>query len=643
MVAGRKSDCMIRNDYARNIIFVANLTAPERPVAARPIGIEQAAKIALVAFGYFATAKLALLFGSPTVMPLVFPFPPAGIGLAAPLVFGFRVWPGILIGALLHGFTTAGDPALHLVMAAANTLEALVGAWLVQRFAGGVNFYEKPRSIARFALLAGLLSPLLSPPIGVPGIAWHNLFLWDNNASEILVWWLGEAMSVMVLTPLLVIWNDQPRLRWNLKQGVEFGGLLLLLILVGLAVFTNLPPAWAQIHLLPYLCVPFTIWAAMRFGARATAITTCVLSLVALWGTFYGYGMYSRAVPEKTLMAYESFISVTSILGLIVAAIVTKHRRTEEALKVANVEMDHRIEERTEQLRTEIETRKRTEQFLAEDIVRRKKVEAELTRAHDELDERVQARTTELVLTNRELENEVSQRRRTELTLSKVLHQLIDAQETERQRISRELHDELGQDLTAMKLGLKMACQSDRPCGAAQPNLQHLDTLADRLMRNVHRLAWELRPPALDDFGLVQALQRYTEEWSKHSGIMLDFHHGVSFNGLRLSPKVETTLYRITQEALTNVKKHSAARRVSVILENHLEGTSLIIEDDGRGFANGASRGSPGPNGGLGLLGMQERVLAAGGPMDIESSAGGGTSIFVRVPLPDLTTLTESL
>jgi len=213
-----------------------------------------------------------------------------------------------------------------------------------------------------------------------------------------------------------------------------------------------------------------------------------------------------------------------------------------------------------------------------------------------------------------------------------VLRRLVAAEETERGRVSRELHDRLGQDLTALKLGLQII----RKQGACPPTLgesvSKLESLADRLMQDIHRLAWELRPAALDDFGLEMALRRYTDEWAALSGVPVDFH-SPGVNARRLAREVETTLYRIAREALTNVFRHASARRVSVLLERRVDHVSLIVEDDGRGFEAAAMLRVPATEGKLGLLGMQERATLAGGSAEIESSRGAGTTVFVRLPL----------
>jgi len=212
----------------------------------------------------------------------------------------------------------------------------------------------------------------------------------------------------------------------------------------------------------------------------------------------------------------------------------------------------------------------------------------------------------------------------------RLLKEVISAQEEERKRIARELHDEAGQALTSIMLGLKHleeACAQE----AVQSTAADLRSLAAGTLDEIRDLALELRPAALDDLGLVAALERYTHDYARKHGIRVDFH-ARDLDGKRLAPQEETALYRIAQEALTNVAKHAQAHNVSVLLDERNGATILIVEDDGKGFDAEAVLHS-GPHAGrLGLLGMQERASLIGGRLTIESRPGAGTAGVVEVP-----------
>jgi len=205
------------------------------------------------------------------------------------------------------------------------------------------------------------------------------------------------------------------------------------------------------------------------------------------------------------------------------------------------------------------------------------------------------------------------------------LRRVVAAQELERRRLARELHDETGQALTSILLGLKGVEDARREDELRAATAQ-LRALVVTTLQDVRRLAVELRPKALDDFGLVPALERLAETFHEQTGIEVELEPRLGDE--RLPSELETALYRITQEALTNVVKHAQAKRVSIVLARREGSVTAVIEDDGRGFAAAKARED-----GLGILGMQERIALLDGRLDVESSPGGGTTLAVEVPL----------
>jgi signal transduction histidine kinase len=206
------------------------------------------------------------------------------------------------------------------------------------------------------------------------------------------------------------------------------------------------------------------------------------------------------------------------------------------------------------------------------------------------------------------------------------VRRVVEAQELERARLARELHDETGQALTSILLGLKPLEQS-AATDEARAEVASVRELVVSTLQGVRRLAVELRPSALDDFGLVPAVDRLAETFREHTGIRVDLE--AQLDEERLASEVETALYRIVQEALTNVVKHAGAQRVSILLTRKPGGVAAVIEDDGRGFDPETTRED-----GLGLLGMRERVGLVGGRLRIEAAPGAGTTLVAEVPLP---------
>lgn len=260
------------------------------------------------------------------------------------------------------------------------------------------------------------------------------------------------------------------------------------------------------------------------------------------------------------------------------------------------------------------------------DCTDRMKTEEELRLAHTELESRVEERTRELAAAMERLSVEIIERRKAQEERGELLKRLVNSQEEERTRISRELHDNLGQNMVAVKLHLD-ALQR----GSASPawvdgndGITELRQVVDQLIKGVHRQAWELRPPELAHMGLEVALQHYVSDWSTRSGIKTTFD-ATRWKYQRLTPEIEIALYRVVQEALTNVARHANASSIRLVM-NSERGVSISIKDDGKGFEPGTV------NGRLGLLGMKERMVIIGGTLEISSSPGAGTVVQASLP-----------
>lgn len=253
---------------------------------------------------------------------------------------------------------------------------------------------------------------------------------------------------------------------------------------------------------------------------------------------------------------------------------------------------------------------------FVQDVSAQREAEEALHRSKLELEARVKERT-------RALEKATADR-------VAILRQLVNAQEDERQRIARDLHDELGQKMMALRLKLAAIQKTCAPGKNTYEQIDEVRQFARQLDADIDFLAWRFRPAVLDDLGLVAALDQYIGQWSAHFGIASDFD-AKRFGNRRLDPECETAFYRITQEALNNVYKHARATSVSIFLGRKKSGAVLIVEDDGVGFEPDEEN-SIGAAAGMGLKGMRERLALIGGTLEIESATGEGTTVYATVP-----------
>jgi signal transduction histidine kinase len=225
--------------------------------------------------------------------------------------------------------------------------------------------------------------------------------------------------------------------------------------------------------------------------------------------------------------------------------------------------------------------------------------------------------------------------KRTELDRQQLLRRLSEAEENERRRIARELHDQIGQTVTGLILGLKtleqfLAIGDRHKLGFEK--LNWLQELARGIGRDIHQVAADLRPTALDDLGLQKALEAFCAEISRRFGVSVDFQFLGSND--RLGQDVEIAIYRAIQEALNNVVKHAQARNISVVIDRSAEELRIVVEDDGNGFDFQKFSQSESRHSKLGLSVMEERLTLLGGSLAIESETGHGTSLFMRIPAP---------
>lgn len=277
---------------------------------------------------YFLVGKLslhlALVHPSATAV-----WPPSGMALAALVLLGYWAWPAIFLGAFLVNVTTAGSLATSICIAAGNTLEALLGAFLLKRFAHGRHAFDRAQDIFKFAALAGILSPVVAATFGVTSLSLAGFADWSRYNDIWLTWWLGDTVGITVVAPALILWANNFQLREERDRFFEATTLLGCLVIVSEVVFNGL--SISSINELPLglLCIPLLLWAAFRFGPRETSVATLVMSAVAIRGSLHGLGPLAQRTEQDSILWVQAVAGIASVMALAVAASVTERKRFE--------------------------------------------------------------------------------------------------------------------------------------------------------------------------------------------------------------------------------------------------------------------------------------------------------------------------
>jgi PAS domain S-box-containing protein len=258
---------------------------------------------------------------------------PTGIALAALLVWGRSLWPVVLLGAFLVNVTTSGAPGVSAAIAVGNTLEALIGASLIERYAQGARAFERTADTVRFAVLAAFSGTVVSASVGVTSLALAGLASWQNYAAIWFTWWLGDAAGALLVAPPLVLWATQPSLGWDRRQAAEALALLFALLLMFGVVFAGRTVLSTENYPLSFLALPLVAWAALRFGPREVSLLGLLLSLLAIGGTLRGLGPFGRRSPNESLLLLQAFSAVVAASGLILATTVAERRRLAHTLR----------------------------------------------------------------------------------------------------------------------------------------------------------------------------------------------------------------------------------------------------------------------------------------------------------------------
>ncbi len=293
-------------------------------------------RLALLMLGlaavYFATSKLGftVAFTAEQVTPV---WPPTGIALAALLLLGGKVWPGIWLGAFATNIT-ANEPLITaLGIAAGNTLEAVCGAWLLLHFTKFDNGMDRIADVLGLLFFSALVSTMIAATIGVTSLCVGGVQPWTEYGPLWLLWWLGDAGGALIVAPVLLAWFSRPLPLPSTRKVLEA-----LLMMAGLTIFfavafTDFLPVRIHGQAFVYAVFPFLIWAAMRFGQRGTALVTLAATAMAVWATTGGQGPFASSSVSQSLLLVEIFMLVVAATGLVMSAAIAERRTAEENLR----------------------------------------------------------------------------------------------------------------------------------------------------------------------------------------------------------------------------------------------------------------------------------------------------------------------
>jgi two-component sensor histidine kinase len=291
-----------------------------------------------IAITYLAVAKLSLALASvhPSATPI---WPPTGFALAVVLLLGYRIWPAIFLAAFIANATTAGSTYTSVAIATGNTLESLVGAYLINRWSDGVGTFDTPTGVAKFALICFVPSTMISATLGVGSLSLSGYADWADFASIWMTWWMGDLAGALVITPVIVLWTTSlpGRQEW-LQSCAVFSAV----IVVGVIAFSPLIEQTPSRGPLAFLAVLPLMWAALRCNQRDTATTALILACFAVWGTASNGGPFARSNLNDSFLLLLAFMISISVPSLALSADVATRKRHEDHVEFVMHELSHR-------------------------------------------------------------------------------------------------------------------------------------------------------------------------------------------------------------------------------------------------------------------------------------------------------------
>ena len=600
-------------------------------------------------------------------------WPASGIALAVVLAYGYRVWPGLAASAFVVAFQSPVYLVTAMGQAAGATLAAVTGACLLRRVAGFDPTLSRLRDALSLIVFGAFAGGAVSASIGVSALYATGVQAYVGLPSAWLIYWLGDATGVMLVMPLVF---TLPALVRSLsrRQAIEFIVLLLLLTAACFLVFGDLPLIPVRLHVLAFAVLPFVMWAAIAFGIGGASLSVFLIATIATLLTALGSGPFSTSTPFVNAALLDVLFTVLAVSGLTLAAVIAEREQADterQRLALAHLEMETRLplaaivessndsivsmtldgtilswnagaqrmfgftaaeaigqtssilvpagarDETTKKLQR-VRTGKQIEPFETVHVTKagdRTHVSVTISALKDEHGTVVGAAM---------IVRDITERKHADEALATVSRRLIEAQEQERRRIARELHDDISQRLALLTLNLG-GLSEKRLNSRLKRQTSELQRQAGEIAADVQALSHELHSSRLELLGIAPAMKLFCQKFSEQQKVTVDFES----DGLpdRLPADLSLCLFRILQEGLHNAAKHSGVRQFKARLWGAQDRIHLLIRDQGKGFDVAAARTSRG----IGLISMEERIKLFDGDLWIESQPGRGTTIHARV------------
>jgi PAS domain S-box-containing protein len=644
---------------ARPSRFRTVLVGQSSDVATRTFLIE----LLVVFLAYFVAGKLGQATTNIRSSNLGPVWPAYGVALAVFLKYGYRIWPAIMSSAFLVALQGSVSPLAAAGQASAATVAAASGTLLLRRIPNFDPSLPRLRDAVGLMIVGAFGSALLSSSFGILSLYATGIQPYSGIASAWLVYWLGDSTGVLLVTPLAF---TLPQLV-DIRRRGRITELLALVALVAVAAFVVFGDFF-QVHLdvFAFAVLPLVMWAGIDFGIAGATLSVFLIATIATILTALGWGPFASNTAFINAVLLDVLFTILTASGLTLASVITERERADgerERLIRAQAEMEARLRHAavvessddaivSEDLNGIVlswnQSASRMFGFTEPEAIGRpisnllppellsdeatvlqnlrageRMVHLERTRTPDSGEKLHLASTISplrdgggrLIGTVRSV-RDISERKRAEEALARAKRKLVRVQEQERARIARELHDDIGQRLALLTVGLTGVSEE-------------LQMQASEIAADLQSLSHELHPSKIEVVGAVTGMRVFCSEFAQQHQFDVDFQ--ASDITRQLSSNISLSLFRIMQEALHNTAKHSGTRQCRVRLWEAHGWVHLVVSDEGKGFDLTATN----ENRGIGLITMQERVSIVDGDLRIESQSGSGTTVHARVPITE--------